>query len=224
MIHPTLIWDDNEVVLVDTGIPGQLTEIREAMDKAGVPFNKLSKVILTHQDIDHIGSLPEILKASDHKIEVLAHEEDKPYIEGDKTPIKMNPERVAKMLESLPEEQRQKIQALLGTPVTAKVDKTIEDGEVLPYCGGITVIFTPGHTPGHVSLYHHQTKTLITGDALVAANGELLGPSPQATPDMETALKSIKKFTKFDIETVICYHGGVYKENANKRLAELANA
>jgi glyoxylase-like metal-dependent hydrolase (beta-lactamase superfamily II) len=224
VIHPTLIWDDNEAVLVDTGIPGQLKEIREAMDKAGVPFSKLSKVILTHQDIDHIGSLQEILKASDHKIEVLAHEEDKPYIEGDKTPIKMNPERVAKMLESLPEEQRQKIQALLGTPVTAKVDKTIEDGEVLPYCGGITVIFTPGHTPGHVSLYHHQTKTLITGDALVAANGELLGPSPQATPDMETALKSIKKFTKFDIRTVICYHGGVYKEHANKRLAELANA
>lgn len=224
VIHPTLIWDNNEAVLVDTGIPGQLKEIREAMDKAGVPFSKLSKVILTHQDIDHIGSLPEILKASDHKIEVLAHEEDKPYIEGDKTPIKMNPERVAKMLDSLPEEQRQKIQALLGTPVTAKVDKTIEDGEVLPYCGGITVIFTPGHTPGHVSLYHHQTKTLITGDALVAANGELLGPSPQATPDMETALKSIKKFTKFDIRTVICYHGGVYKEHANKRLAELANA
>ena len=58
----------------------------------------------------------------------------------------------------------------------------------------------------------------------MAANGELLGPSPQATPDMETALKSIKKFTKFDIQTVICYHGGVYKEHANKRLAELANA
>jgi glyoxylase-like metal-dependent hydrolase (beta-lactamase superfamily II) len=223
VIHPTLIWDDNEAVLVDTGIPGQLAEISEAMAKAGIPFNKLSKVILTHQDIDHIGSLPEILKASDPKIEVLAHEEDKPYIEGDKPSMKMNPERVAKMLESLPEEQRQKMQALFGTPITAKVDKTIVDGEVLPYCGGITVIFTPGHTPGHISLYHHQSKTLITGDALVAVNGELLGPSPQATPDMETALESIKKFAKYDIETVICYHGGVYEENANKRLAELAN-
>jgi hypothetical protein len=55
------------------------------------------------------------------------------------------------VLESLPEEQRQKIQAMFGTPITAKVDKTIVDGEVLPYCGGITVIFTPGHTPGRVS-------------------------------------------------------------------------
>lgn len=224
VIHPTLIWDDNEVILVDTGIPGQLGEIREAIEKAGVSFNKLTKVILTHQDIDHIGSLPEILKAADHKIEVLAHEEDKPYIEGEKPSIKMNPERVAKMLESLPEEQRQKIKTLFGTPLTAKVDKTISDGEVLPFCGGITVIFTPGHTPGHISLYHHQSKTLITGDALVAANGILMGPNPHATPDMETALQSIKKFTNYDIKTVICYHGGVIKENANQQLLVLANS
>jgi glyoxylase-like metal-dependent hydrolase (beta-lactamase superfamily II) len=222
VIHPTLLWDEDEVILVDTGMPGQLAEIRAAMEHAGVPFDKLSKVILTHQDLDHIGGLPAILKAVDHPVEVLAHQEDKPYIEGDKPPLKMNPERVAKMLESVPAEQRQRVQALFGTPITAKVDKTVEDGEVLPYCGGITVIFTPGHTPGHISLYLHESKTLITGDALVAANGELLGPNPEVTPDMETALKSLKKFTKYDIETVICYHGGVYKENANQRLAALA--
>jgi glyoxylase-like metal-dependent hydrolase (beta-lactamase superfamily II) len=224
VIHPTLIWDDNEIILVDTGIPGQLEEIRDEIEKAGVPFNKLTKVILTHQDIDHIGSLPEILKAADHKIEVFAHEADKPYIEGDKPFLKMNPERVAKMMESLPEDERQKIKAMFGSPLTAKVDKTISDGEVLPYCGGITVIFTPGHTPGHISLYHQQSKTLITGDALVAVNGIISGPNPQATPDMETALQSIKKFTNYDIETVICYHGGVIKENANKQLLALANS
>lgn len=221
LIHPTLIWDENEIVLVDTGIPGQLEGIQGAMIEAGVPFEKLSKVILTHQDIDHIGSLPELLKAAGHPIEVLAHEEEKPYIEGDKPQIKINPERTAKMLETLPEEQRKKILALFGKPITAKVNKTISDGELLPYCGGITIIYTPGHTPGHVSLYHEQSKTLITGDALVIADGKLMGPVPQNTPDMETALKSIKKFTEYDIDTVICYHGGVYKESVNQRLAEL---
>lgn len=223
VIHPTLIWDENGVILVDTGIPGQLEEIREAMESAGVSLTKLSRIILTHQDIDHIGSLPEILNATDHKIEVLAHGEDKPYIEGHKPPLKMNPERVTRMMESLPEEQRIKIQSMFGVPITAKVDRTISDGEVLPYCEGITVIFTPGHTPGHISLYHHKSKTLIAGDALVAVDGELQGPRPQATPDMKTALESINKFTKYDIETVICYHGGVYKENPNKRLLDLAN-
>ncbi|MFB7139191.1 MBL fold metallo-hydrolase [Gottfriedia sp. NPDC056225] len=224
IIHPTLLSDDHEVILVDTGMPGQTGEIREAIEKAGLEFNKLSKIILTHQDIDHIGSLTAILKTADQNIELLAHNEDKPYIEGDKTFIKMNPERIAKMIESLPEEQAQKIKAMFDIQLTAKVDTTVTDEEVLPYAGGITVIYTPGHTPGHISLYHHQSKTLIAGDALTSENGVIMGPSPSNTPDMETALKSIKKFTKYDIETVICYHGGVVNENVNAQLLALANS
>lgn len=98
-IHPTLIWDNETVVLVDTGFPGQLEEIRHAMDEAGIPFSKLSKVIITHQDFDHIGSLQEILNVSDHKIEVIAHQEEKPFIEGDIPLLKMKPERLAECLE-----------------------------------------------------------------------------------------------------------------------------
>ncbi|MHB1684885.1 MAG: MBL fold metallo-hydrolase, partial [Bacilli bacterium] len=84
VIHPTLIWDNDTVILVDTGMPGQLPQIRKAMDEIGVPLSKLGEVILTHQDIDHIGGLSDILKASGRKIEILAHEADRPYIEGAK--------------------------------------------------------------------------------------------------------------------------------------------
>ena len=49
---------------------------------------------------------------------------------------------------------------------TVGVDRIVEDGEELPFCGGITVIHTPGHTPGHICLYIGQNKTLIAGDAL----------------------------------------------------------
>jgi glyoxylase-like metal-dependent hydrolase (beta-lactamase superfamily II) len=221
VIHPTLIWDDNEAVLVDTGIPGQLAEIREAMEKAGVPFNKLSKVILTHQDIDHIGGMPEILNALGKNIEVLAHEVDRPYIQGEKELIKFK--FIKQRVENLPEEQRKATEALLANPPKASVDRTVTDGEILPHNGGITVIFTPGHTPGHVSLYLNQSKILIAGDALTVVDGELSGPVPQFTIDIETAKKSIKKFTQFDIDTVVCYHGGIFTDNVNKRLAELAD-
>ena len=47
IIHLTLIWDDNTVVPVDAGFPGQLQQIREAMGSAGVPFDKLDKVVIT---------------------------------------------------------------------------------------------------------------------------------------------------------------------------------
>lgn len=219
-IHPTLIWDEDEVILVDAGYPGQLEEIRTAMHEAGVPFSKLTKIIITHQDFDHIGSLKEVLM--DHKIKVITHQEEKPYIVGEKRLIKMTPERLAKMFELLPESQHQEAEATLFESLRSNVQQEVKDGELLPYCGGITVIHTPGHTPGHICLYLMESKTLITGDALNLVNGQLVGPNPVFTADMELAKESVRKLTKYDIETVICYHGGVTNDNVNQRLRELA--
>ncbi len=227
-IYPTLFWDEERAVLVDTGFPGQLPLFLAAMEQAGIPLEKLAAIIVTHQDIDHIGSLPDILKEAPQKIEVCAHAVEKPFIQGEQRLLKLTPEVIARAVASfpaeMPEQARKAFQARLENPPRANVDKTIDDGEVLPYCGGITVINTPGHTPGHICLYHQPSKTLITGDALRVADGQLLGPSPQATLDMPLALQSLKKLTRYDIETVICYHGGLYAAGANQRLAELASS
>jgi glyoxylase-like metal-dependent hydrolase (beta-lactamase superfamily II) len=223
-IHPTLIWDDNNVILVDAGLPGGLPDIKEEMNKTGVSFDKLDKIIITHQDMDHIGGLPDILSESDHEIKVLAHEEDKPYIQGEKRLNKITPERreqLEKQLKSMPEEQRNAMQKLFQNPPTAKVDETVKDEFELPYCGGIRIIHTPGHTPGHIVLYLKQSKILIAGDLLNIIDGELVGPNPQHTPNMDSALKSLQKLTQYDIEKVITYHGGLYTENPNQKIAEL---
>lgn len=223
VFHPTLIWDDSEVVLVDTGLPGQLELIREAVEKAGVSFDNISKIIITHQDMDHIGSLSAIVRNSIRDVEVFSHEIEKPYIQGDLTPIKMTPQLIAQqeiMLNKLPEEKRNEIRKIFSN-LSAKVDITVEDGQLLPFSGGIEVIFTPGHTPGHISLYLKKYKTLITGDALNVIEGKLCGPNPQFTSNMEEAVASLKKLSQYDIETVICYHGGVYSDDANNRIKEL---
>jgi len=213
VIHPTLLWDEENVVLIDTGMPGQFAALREAVEKEGVVFDRLNRIILTHQDIDHIGGLTAILRASDHKIDVLAHKDDQPYIEGKKPLIKMTPERMAQLLQAVPESDRK---------MTHKVDQTLVDGDVLPFAGGIMVIATPGHTPGHISLYHQPSKTLIAGDAMIVADGQLSGPNPAVTPDMDTALASLRKLAAYDIETVVCYHGGIYRGDVNARIQALA--
>lgn len=76
-------------------MPGQLEGIRDAMIGIGVPFEQLQAIILTHQDIDHIGSLPEIQQKADHSIEVYAHGLDKPYIEGQLPLIKGDPNKMS---------------------------------------------------------------------------------------------------------------------------------
>lgn len=222
-ICPTLLWDDDTVLLIDAGAP--LPKIRDAINAAGVPFEKLNKVILTHQDLDHIGGLPTILAQAPQKIEVLAHEAEKPYIQGDLPLIKLSAERMAqirKQLDLLPDEQRAALKSAFENPPRAKVDRTVADGEELPYCGGVVVIHTPGHTPGHICLYHQPSKTLISGDALNVVDGGLVGPVPQYTQDLDLAVKSLQKLAKYDVANVICSHGGYYKGDANRRIAELA--
>jgi len=83
---------------------------------------------------------------------------------------------------------------------------------------------TPGHTPGHVCLYIKSHRLLIAGDQLRVEDGFLVGPAEMYTPDMPTALKSLTKLADFDIDSVICYHGGLYGPNASSRIAELANS
>ncbi|WDZ63764.1 MBL fold metallo-hydrolase [Paenibacillus polymyxa] len=200
-IHPTLLWDREMAVLIDTGFPGQIEDLRVAMEKVGVSFDQLKAVILTHQDVDHIGSLPEILQECGSHIKVYAHELDKPYIQGDIPLLK---------------------DGHLENPPKGKVDATLIDDQELPFCGRIRVIHTPGHTPGHISLYLRQSKTLIAGDSMYSVNGILGGIYVPTTPDMGAARLSLKKYLDHDIASVVCYHGGLSNVHVNDQILGLS--
>lgn len=200
IIHPILLWDHEIAVLIDTGFPGQIEDLRVAMEKVGVSFDKLKVVILTHQDVDHIGGLPEILKERGNDVKVYAHELDKPYIQGEIPLIK---------------------DGHLDNPPKGNVDETLIDGQELPFCGRIRVIHTPGHTPGHISLYLRQSKTLIAGDSMYSVDGILGGIHAPTTLDMNTARLSLKKYADLDIASVVCYHGGLSNVNVNDQILGL---
>lgn len=223
VINPTLIWDEHTVILVDSGYPGQLPQIREAIAKTGVSFDKLNMVILTHQDIDHIGNVSSIITEMPDRVEVLAHKDEKPYIDGEKTPTKLA--QMEANLISLPDEMKAIYEKMKSAHKNCKVnvDETLTDNEELPCCGGITVIHTPGHTLGHICLYLKQSKVLIAGDMLTIENGVLMRMAPSTNFDTDQSILSLKKLTKYNIESVICYHGGMFKNNVNQRILELAN-
>lgn len=221
IIHPTLVYDGNEIALIDTGMPGFYPEIMKQLEAADLKAGQLKTVILTHQDIDHVGSLPEFM-AADDSLAVLAHPLDKPYIDGEKLFVKFTPERKQLLLSQLPDTLRLQFEAAFSISESPNVTSVIEDGQTLPYGGGLTVIATPGHTPGHVCLYHPASRTLIAGDALTAQDGKLMGPNPAMTPDMELAMASVKKLAALDVKTIICYHGGIVDKDAKAQLDALA--
>lgn len=186
IIHPILLWNDEMAVLIDTGFPGQFEDIQVEMERVGVSVDKLKVVILTHQDIDHIGSLPDVFENGVSDIKVYAHELDKPYIEGDLPLLK---------------------DVHVENPPKGKVSDTVIDGQELPYCGGIRILHTPGHTPGHISLYLKRSKILVAGDSMYSVNGVLGGVHAPTTLNIMEAWQSLKKYLNLDIESVVCYHG-----------------
>lgn len=209
--HPVLIWDDDNVALVDAGYPGQFSQFREAVEQLGIPFDRINRIIVTHHDWDHVGSLAAIVDAAGGEVEVLAHGLEQPYIQGDEVFVKST-HRDA-VLAAMPRNPQ------FGR---VRVTRLVADGEELPLCGGIVVVHVPGHTPGHICLYHKRSRTLITGDALNVVDGKLLGPNPRYTHDLAEATVSLKKLARCDIRTVICYHGGVFTDDVNRRIAEIA--
>jgi glyoxylase-like metal-dependent hydrolase (beta-lactamase superfamily II) len=171
-LNLTLILDEQYgATLVDAGLPGQAEAIGAALVEAGIRVQDLRRIIFTHQDLDHVGSGAALVRQSGAR--VLAHPADAPYVEGSLRPLKPSPEML---------EQRPQMREVLERLEPVGVDEHLEDGVRLDLAGGTRVIFTPGHTPGHLSLYVERPKVLIAGDALTAEGGSSARPEPAAHP------------------------------------------
>jgi glyoxylase-like metal-dependent hydrolase (beta-lactamase superfamily II) len=207
-LNLSLILDpERGSALVDTGLPGQAGEIGARLAEAGVQVADLRRIVLTHQDIDHVGSLHDLVEASGAT--VLAHEVEVPFIDGSQPARFARPEMLA---------QRPEMRAIAERIRPTPVDEPLQDGAVIDLAGGVRAVFTPGHTVGHMCLYVERGGILIAGDALTAADGRLQGPNPNATSDMETATASVRRLAELDVRKIVCYHGGVVDDDANGQL------
>jgi glyoxylase-like metal-dependent hydrolase (beta-lactamase superfamily II) len=87
---------------------------------------------------------------------------------------------------------------------TAPADP-VDDGDTV---AGLTIVGTPGHTPGHVSVLDPSLGVLLTGDAVNGADGGgVTGPNPRFTEDMQAALASVRTLAGLTYDTVLFGHG-----------------
>ncbi len=224
--HVALLFDPNAgPVLVDTGLPDMLLTIQDAIQAEGARLMDVRTVLITHHDLDHIGSLPELVEATG--AQVLAAPDEVPFIQDGRPPQKLpTPEAQEALLQAAPEAQRDAMRAQFarmsqGRPSVA-VTRALVDNEVLDLAGGVRVVFTPGHTVGHTSFYLERSGILIAGDALTAQDGQLHGPSERFTADLATAHASVRKLAALRPQGVLCYHGGFVMGNAAEQLERLA--
>lgn len=220
-IFPVILIDENEAILVDCGYPNFFNLIKDAAKSNGIDISRLTKIIITHHDYDHMGALAEI-KREYPNIKVLSSVDDEKYVSGKDKSLRL--QQAEKIYDTLPEVEKENAKyfhQMLESIETVKVDECLKDKDSFPWCGGIEIISTPGHMPGHISIYIKESKTLIAGDALVVEDNKLCIANPQYTLDMVEAKNSIKKLLNYEIDTIICYHGGIYTENTKEALKSI---
>ena len=207
-VYPVLLCDDEHRILIDCGYPGFLQLLERASAGAGVPFREITGIVITHHDYDHCGALADIVKKYPGVV-TMASALDVPVLEGkEKSPRLCQAQLIRAGLSESDRRRAGEIRAEFEALKPARIDAVIGGGDVMPWCGGTEIIATPGHLPGHISLFVRNEKTVITGDALVASRGRLRAAVSRYSFDAEAAGLSAKKLLGLDADRFICYHGG----------------
>jgi glyoxylase-like metal-dependent hydrolase (beta-lactamase superfamily II) len=197
-------------VLVDAGVPGTAAVIAAAAEARFGEGTRPTVIVLTHGHFDHVGALESLAEKWD--VPIYAHDLERPYLDGgawypppDSTVGGGLIAALSPMYPRGPVDVQQWLQVLP------------DDGSV-PQMSGWRWIHTPGHTPGHVSLWREADRSLIVGDAFITTRQESVyaalmqkpemhGPPMYYTQDFDAAHRSVHRLACLAPELVITGHG-----------------
>lgn len=196
-----LIVDPDALTLIDTGLAKSGPKlVLKAIAEMGRQPSDLKRILITHADPDHTGGLAELKDATGAK--VYASEIEAQAIEAGTTSREVKGNPLMKMMLDV-------MGKWMMPLAPAHVDEIIMHGQVLPVLGGLQVVATPGHTPGHLSFYAPAHHILIAGDSLNATGGVLkFNPAPVHW-DYEKGRASAKLEAALGATAVCCGHGDV---------------
>lgn len=224
MIHNPI---DNNWVLVDTGLKNTAIKIRRMAEHLFWPDTRPSAIILTHAHFDHVGSLNTL--AEEWEVPVYAHYMEKPYVTGASSYPPPDPSVGGGLMSAMS-------WAFPKGPID--IEKRLQ---LLPQDGSVPglqewkYIHTPGHAPGHISLYRQRDGVLLAGDACVTTKQEsvvsvilqtkeISGPPKYFTYNWNSAARSVRTLAELNPEIIATGHGKPMRgEEMRRSLHNLAN-
>ncbi|SKC82350.1 MBL fold metallo-hydrolase [Ohtaekwangia koreensis] len=198
--------------LVDAGLKWSAPRIKAMARDLFGEGSKPAGIILTHGHFDHVGALHTL--AQEWSVPIYAHTLELPYLTGKSSYPPADPTVGGGLMSSMswmypkgPIDIQPYIQPLLDN-----------SDNVIPGLSGWRYIHTPGHSPGHISLFRESDKVLIAGDAVVTTRPEsalyalsykkqLSGPPKYFTCNWASAKISVLKLAALDPQIIATGHG-----------------
>lgn len=201
------LWKGEDgLTLIDCGYPVNGEEILAASRELG----EIRSIIITHAHPDHAGSAAALSRAL--SIPVLAHEAELDYLQGKKTMHTEDGSMICKCILWMAHNTG------FALPKVNNV-QPLKSGEQID---GLELLHTPGHTPGSISLFAPETRSLFCGD-----NFHTLFPKPTLghlwfTLDGKMRNASLSQFEKLNAKTLLAGHGKPYvSDNLTAELKQI---
>ncbi len=194
-----LIATPEGLTLIDTGFPGTMALIDQAVRSLGRSPEEIGDVLVTHCHPDHAGGLAEVKEATGavawmHPADAEMVRMGTAFRPYEPAPGPENLLFITEVIEKSP----------TSSPPAA-VDKEVLSGETIPVAGGIRAIGTPGHTKGHLTfLWPEDGGVLFVGDAADHKRGLELSPIYE---DMAQGLEDLRMLGEQEFETACFAHG-----------------
>lgn len=201
--------NDNSWVLIDAGLKSSAHKI-EKMARELFGDTPPAAIILTHGHFDHVGSISKLVK--EWRVPVYAHYLELPYLMGKSSYPPPDPTVGGGLMAWVAN-----IYPNSPIDIGSMISVMPEDG-VVPFLNEWRYIHTPGHAPGHISLFRESDRLLIAGDAFVTTKQEsaiavilqtekVSRPPAYFTYDWDAAYQSVEKLAMLNPETVATGHG-----------------
>jgi hydroxyacylglutathione hydrolase len=202
-----LVIGEDETLVVDTGMPGNAKRIAAYVEGLGKDVSDIKLIILTHADIDHIGSAAELKRITGARLAI--HADDAAILRGKQSfktirePLGFIFKLAMRLIRYHPIEP----DIILSADSAIKVFK---------------IIHVPGHTNGSICVYK-PGKVIFVGDALRSdSSGNPKPPSGMASLDKAKARASLMTISTLDFDTLLPGHGAPVVGNASQKVKNMA--
>lgn len=211
-VHAFLLQNGTELTLVDTLFDDDGGEVLTAIERLGRKPRDLKRIAITHGHRSHLGGVAALQRATGATVH--AHSWEADIVTGDRPaqPVTILPKQSLKLLPF-------QLGLWLNRPrhVPGAVSGTLAGGDSF---GPLQVLYTPGHSPGHLAFWWPERRFLIAGDA-VATWPNLCPGWAAFNLNRSQARASLKRMAGLDPAVVGVGHGDPITRGASDTLHAL---